>query len=268
MTASSNWHLVDPGERSESGRPRYDPATRYAIEVVQGSIVAPDKVVKVYERHLDMLDRSKLPGSGTSWQPRELARFYHFCRSHCMIPDRLQAEIKMLELLPAYMGAYGPVSFAGRSDNPTGDPKIDPQERKHGSALYRTMLLETPKSSGKTPTAAALILYHLTGQLPPPARPGVKPEDPPVVFVGTDLMDQNIVIRGFMDRMLGGRFLRPRRGRRGIRAGRVLLRDDEGRVPAQERERPGPGNVGVRPVPASVRRMPGLGSDDPPGTTC
>ena len=210
MTASTNWHLVDPGERSESGRPRYDPATRYAIEVVQGSIVAPDKVIKVYERHLDMLDRSKLPGSGTSWQPRELARFYHFCRSHCMIPDRLQAEIKMLELLPAYMGAYG-LFLCWKVDNPSGDPKIDPQERKHGSALYRTMLLETcrPKSSGKTPTAAALILYHLTGQLPPPAREGVKPEDPPVVFIGTDLMDQNIVIRGFMDRMLEGAFFGP-----------------------------------------------------------
>ena len=209
MTApSTDWLRIDEGERSESGRPKYDPATRYGIKIVQKQIVAPDKVVKVYERHLDDLDRSKLPNSGIRWQPRELARFYYFCRQYCMIPDRLQAEIKMLELLPMYLGTYG-LFLGWKVDNPSGDPKIDPMERKHGSARYRTLLLETPKHSGKTPTAAAFILYHLTGQLPPPAREGVKPEDPPVIFIGTDLMDQNLVIRGFMDRMIEGDFFQP-----------------------------------------------------------
>ena len=344
----TDWLSVDPRARSETGGPRYDPATKYAISVVQREIVAPDKVVKVYERHLDDLDRSKQPGSGIRWDYRELARFYRFCRQYCVIPDRLQAENKLLELLPAYMGMYG-LFLGWKIDNPAADPKIDPQERKHGSARYRTLFLETPKSplaldtpvlttrgwsrmgelrigdriftpeglptkivavspvffgldcyelefddgerivasgdhrwevqraagleeqtitkllgagdrisesrhetdsrrephvvqairqvpsvptrcitvadeghmflagrnlvptgnSGKTPVAAAFILYHLVGMLPPPAREGVKPEDPPVVFVGTDLMDQNLVIRGFLDRMIEGDFFGP-----------------------------------------------------------
>ena len=201
----SDWMKVNPAARTEQGGPVYDPATRYAIRVVQREVIAPDKVVKVYERHLDDLDRSNQPGSGIRWDWRELARFATFCREHCMIPDRLQAEIRMLKLLPAYLGMYG-LFLGWKIDNPTGDPKIDPQERKHGSARYRTLFLETPKSSGKTPVAAAFILYHLTGNLPPPARPGVKPEDPPVIFIGTDQMDQNIVIRGFMDRMIEGEY--------------------------------------------------------------
>lgn len=200
---TTDWLRVDPDALRPDGLPRYDPATRYAVRIAQREIVAPDKIVKVYERHLDDLDRSKLPGSGIRWRYMELARFFAFCASHCAIPDRLHAEIKNLELLPAYLGIYG-LLLGWKMDNPSGDPKIDPLERKHGSARYRTLFLETPKSSGKTPTAAALILYHLTGNLPPPARPGVKPEDPPVVFIGTDIMDQNMVIRGFLDRMIEG----------------------------------------------------------------
>ena len=204
----TDWLAEDSDRRKQDGKPVYDPATKHAIKVVQGQIVAPDKVVKVYERHLDDLDRSNRPGSGIRWDWRELARFYRFCRDCCMIPDRLQAETKMLELLPAYMGMYG-LFLGWKIDNPSVDPKIDPQERKHGTARYRTLFLETPKSSGKTPVAAAFILYHLVGLLPPPTRAGVKPEDPPVVFIGTDQLDQNLVIRGFLDRMIEGDFFGP-----------------------------------------------------------
>ena len=203
-----DWHKVDAGAKAPSGRPKYDPCTRYAIRVVQREIMAPDKVIKVYERHLDDRNRASMPGSGIRWDWRELQRFALFCQRHCAIPDRLNAEIKPLKLLDAYHGAYG-VFLGWKVDNPTGDPKIDPQERKHGSARYRTMFLETPKSSGKTPMAAAFLLYHLTGNLPPPAREGVRPEDPPVIFVGTDQLDQNLVMRGFIERMIEGDYFGP-----------------------------------------------------------
>ena len=197
---STDWASVNPDAADSDGYALYDPATAYGIRIVQREVVAPDKVVKVYERHLDDLDRASQPGSGLLWQPKRLQRFINFCRQVCRIPDRHAAAIVPLELLPVFEGAYG-LLLGWTIDNPTRDPSIDPLERAHGSARYRTMLMETPKHSGKTPTAAAFVLYNLAGQLPPPAAVG-DPEDDPVVFIGTDLEDQNKVIRGYIDRMI------------------------------------------------------------------
>ena len=198
----SHWLKDNPYERvyGTTGYYVHDRATRYAMRIVQKEVPAPDKIIKTCERHLDDVDKSRLPGSNIFWDYSELQRFEKFCLEHCVIPDHINNEIIHLRLLDPFALAFG-LALGWKMNNPNADPSIDPLRRKHLSRRYRTLFLETPKGSGKTPVAAAYILYHMAGLNPPPSDAKVA-QTAPSVFVATDLEKQAKVIKTYLFDMI------------------------------------------------------------------
>ena len=201
MIYPNHWKGVNPYQENAKGKFIYDQATRYAIRIHNNDVAAPTIIKKMAERHLKDLSRSTKPRSGIKYEPWQITRFALYCKMHCVVPDRLKAKYVPLELLDPFALAYG-MLLGWKIDNPTMDVKIDPLERLHGSCRYRHLFLETPKGSGKTPVAAAYILYHMIGETTPPTPEGEQGEDPPTVFIGVDQFEQSEVIKGYMNDMI------------------------------------------------------------------
>ena len=198
----SHWLKDNPYQRSDGTKGYYihDQATRYAMRIVQKEVPTPDAIVKVCERHLDDIDKSKMPGSPIIWDYGELIRFNQFCQTYCMVEDKINSCLTPLKLLDPFALAYGLV-LGWKMNNPNADPQVDKLRRKHLSRRYRSLFMETPKGSGKTPVAAAYVLYHMAGLNPPPTVDGEQPYSRPLVFIATDLESQANVIKGYMHTM-------------------------------------------------------------------
>ena len=201
MKPDNHWYKDNPFQLSDGNKGYYihDRATRYAMQIIQQSVAAPDKIIKVAERHLDDVDRALQPGANIWWDYGALQKFDKFCFDNCVVPDHSGANeggIVPLRLLDPFAFAYG-LALGWKMNNPKEDPDVDPLRRKHLSRRYRYLFIETPKSSGKTPVSAAYILYHLAGLNPPHGS-----NTPPLIFVGTDLEKQARVIKDYLHTMI------------------------------------------------------------------
>ena len=207
MKQDSHWYKDNPFQKSngKNGYFIHDRATRYAMRVIQQDEPAPSKIIKVAERHLDDIDRASMPGANIWWDYGALQKFDKFCSNYCIIPDHRGYQgggLQPLKLLDCFAFAYG-LTLGWKMNNPTENPQIDPLHRRHLSRRYRSLFLEMPKGTGKTPVSAAYLLYHMCGHDLPKAS-----ETDPWAFVATDLDKQSNVIKGFLHTMISVPYFR------------------------------------------------------------
>ena len=136
-------------------RPEPDPATAWARAVESGQAVAGPLIRAACRRHLEDLEAA---GDGRkpwlAWDPAAAARILDFCRDACTVVHPVTREREPFECL-GWQGFVLGSLFGWR----VGEG--DPLGRYPGSRRFRTAYIESGKGSGKSPLAAAVLLYGL-----------------------------------------------------------------------------------------------------------
>ena len=135
---------------------KIDPATNYAMDVVDGKFPTSIYVKGVCQRHLDDLDKiedGKL--KHLSWEPERANRVYAYLERYGSIMDHKKRQFAPLRLMPAQMFMvgmlFGWIVKAG-----------DPMEREPGTRRYRWCYLCSGKGYGKSSLFAAIMVYLMS----------------------------------------------------------------------------------------------------------
>lgn len=121
-----------------------DPTTAWALDVVEGRIIAGELVCHAAERHLrDLVDG---PARGLQWDPAAAAHAIGFFPTMLTITGGLKVG-QPFELLPYTLFLTGQIYGWRRADN--------------GQRRFRTVWVETGKGQAKSPWMAALGLYEM-----------------------------------------------------------------------------------------------------------
>lgn len=133
---------VRAGKRRASSRraaPPEHPTTAYALDVVEGRVVAGPWVRLACKRHLE--DLKHQAARGLAWRPELADKVFEFFRGLLKLEGGVPFEPLPFQLfiLGSLFGWY----------------------RLDGTRRFRTAYVETGKGSGKTPLAAGIGLYCL-----------------------------------------------------------------------------------------------------------
>lgn len=126
-----------------------DPATDYALGVVNGNIVAGENIRMACQRHLVDIHRRDL-----IWDAKEGDKFEKFCKKFAVIRDPLTGDRRPFVLLDWQR-------FAARSIFCWKVKGDDVLARLEGTRRFRKFYLESAKGNGKTPFTSAVALYFL-----------------------------------------------------------------------------------------------------------
>ena len=126
-----------------------DPATDYALGVVNGNIFAGENVRMACQRHLIDIHRRDLV-----WDAKAGDRFESFCKDFAVIRNPLDGTRRPFVLLDWQR-------FAARSIFCWKVKSNDVLARLEGTRRFRKFYLESAKGNGKTPFTSAVSLYFL-----------------------------------------------------------------------------------------------------------
>ena len=132
-----------------------DLATAYARAVERGEIAAGPLIRAACRRHLEDLEavqRGRQPW--LAWEPATATHVLEFCREVCTVVHPVTRRRE--PFAPLWWQAFVLGSLFGwrvGADDPLG--------RYPGSRRFRTAYIESGKGSGKSPLAAAVLLYGL-----------------------------------------------------------------------------------------------------------
>ena len=132
-----------------------DLATAYARDVERGEIAAGPLIRAACRRHLEDLEavqRGRQPW--LAWEPATATHVLEFCREVCTVVHPVTRRRE--PFAPLWWQAFVLGSLFGwrvGADDPLG--------RYPGSRRFRTAYIESGKGSGKSPLAAAVLLYGL-----------------------------------------------------------------------------------------------------------
>lgn len=203
-----------PGGAGGKARPRIevvgydDPATKWALQVVDGKIKTGIPTYHACKRHLADLEEKRF-----IWDPKMGDRFNDFCLKMCRVNQPTRGGKVPFKLLDwQAFCAYSMFSWRVRPNDKTS---IYP-----GARRYRYGFVLTGKGSGKSPFGAAIGLYMMTAdKFFPLDGPPVR-ENEPRCYVLASTIDQaeEVGIRHAADMVEGSPDLKRDMGMKPINA--------------------------------------------------